>query len=84
MQQHCDNIKHIVVIIVKEDNFIRGKELRAEPYQLLCFDLDARSYREIVGHDKLSPIIMLIDDEINPLSLLLSILYLKCGQKSSV
>src|SRR5215469_2955039 len=62
VEQYSNNIKHLVVIIVEEDNFVRGQELRAEAYLFLRFDLASRLYREIIGHSRLSPIMMLIDD----------------------
>jgi hypothetical protein len=78
VEQYSNNVEHLVVIIVKEDNFVRGQELREEAYRFLRFDLASRLYREIIGHSKLSPIMM------NLLALLLPILYMKSEQKSSV
>src|SRR5260370_17465661 len=78
VEQYSNNVEHLVVIIVKDDNFVRGQELRAEACRFLRFDLALRLYREIVGHSKLSPIM------VNLLALLLPILYMKSEQKSSV
>jgi len=63
VEQYSNNVKHLVVIIVEEDNFVRGQELRAEAYRFLRFDLTSRSYREIVGNDRLSPIMTVLDDD---------------------
>src|SRR5437763_831191 len=81
VEQYGNDIQHVVVIIVKEDNFVRRQKLCALAYQFLRFHLEGRSYQVIIGHSKLSPITMVIDNDESVESILTNSLefYQSCG-----